>query len=141
MLVALMTIAIAVTGLAGCSGTGSGSDPAADAANGPETAQDENSPATAASAGSTMSDSTLAAYVCAKNIAVTPGTLAYLPVGAAGTPQTRGYVEYVPTNYAKKKFMAVHHQPSWRWRIRQRDDGRKTQGFQLFVPDGNDLSR
>jgi predicted peptidase len=46
-------------------------------------------------------DPSLAQYVCTKNIATTPGTLKLLPPGTAGTPQTRGYAEYVPPGYSK----------------------------------------
>jgi len=45
-------------------------------------------------------DPAVAKYACAKNIATTPGKLKSLPIGTAGAPQTRGYVEYVPPNYA-----------------------------------------
>ena len=55
-----------------------------------------------ATTGSTMDDQTLAPYACAANIAAKPGSLQYLPIGAAGTRQKRGYVEYVPEDYLKK---------------------------------------
>lgn len=55
-----------------------------------------------AATGSTMDDPTLAPYACSANIAAKPGSLQYLPVGAAGAPQKRGYVEYVPEGYFKK---------------------------------------
>jgi len=45
-------------------------------------------------------DPSLAQYVCTKNIATAPGKLKLLPVGTAGAPQTRGYAEYVPPDYA-----------------------------------------
>lgn len=80
-----MTIILGLTVLAGCSGSGAGS-------------ADPDNP----SAESTMDDRTLAAYACTANIAINPGSLAYLPIGTAGSPQTRGYVEYVPKDYAKK---------------------------------------
>ncbi len=59
-------------------------------------------PSGTSSAGSTMDDKSLASYVCSANIAATPGSLQYLPIGAAGAPQKRGYVEYVPQDYQKK---------------------------------------
>jgi predicted peptidase len=45
-------------------------------------------------------DPSLAPYVCGKSLATTPGKLKLLPVGTTGVPQTRGYAEYVPSNYA-----------------------------------------
>lgn len=81
LLIAVLALAFTATVLAGCSGSGAGSD---------------------SGNGSTMDDQTLAAYVCTKNIASNPGSLGYLPIGTAGTPQTRGYVEYVPPDYTKK---------------------------------------
>jgi predicted peptidase len=45
-------------------------------------------------------DTTLAKYVCKNNIATTPGVLKLLPIGTTGTPQTRAYAEYVPSNYS-----------------------------------------
>jgi len=51
---------------------------------------------------SSATDTSLAKYVCTKNIATTPGSLKLLPVGTTGTPQVRGYAEYVPPNYTSK---------------------------------------
>jgi predicted peptidase len=45
-------------------------------------------------------DPSLAPYVCASNLATTPGKLKLLTVGTTGSPQTRGYAEYVPPGYA-----------------------------------------
>jgi predicted peptidase len=44
-------------------------------------------------------DPSLEPYVCNQKIATAPGTLVSLPIGTAGSAQTRGYVEYVPSKY------------------------------------------
>jgi len=48
-------------------------------------------------------DPSLQPYACSQNIAAHPGILQYLPIGKTGDAQKRGYVEYVPTNYASKR--------------------------------------
>lgn len=50
-----------------------------------------------------IADPSLVKYVCTNSIATKPGVLKLLTIGTTGVAQTRGYAEYVPSNYASEK--------------------------------------
>lgn len=82
--------AVGLALLVSCGGGGKGSESAA------------TSPASTPPPSNVDLDPSLVPYVCTQNLATTPGKLKLLPIGTTGAPQIRGYVEYVPSNYANQ---------------------------------------